>query len=73
MKYVHYDPLIAKKMQTNEIDYYLSRCVPDMDRGFSILTTYGEIDIPAEYAKYFIDLTNIVLLKQRDSVQGKTA
>ena len=44
-----------------------------MELGFSISTSYGEIDIPAEYAKAFIDLTNKVLLKQRDSVQGKTA
>ena len=41
-----------------------------MERGFSISTSYGEIEIPAEYAKAFVDLTNKVLLKQRDSVQG---
>ena len=56
-----------------EIAYSLAKRVPDMERGFSIHTTYGEIEIPAEYAKAFVDLTNKVLLKQRDSVQGKTA
>lgn len=56
-----------------EIAYSLAKRVPDMERGFSIYTTYGEIEIPAEYAKAFVDLTNKVLLKQRDSVQGKTA
>ena len=56
-----------------EIAYSLAKRVPDMERGFSISTSYGEIEIPAEYAKAFVDLTNKVLLKQRDSVQGKTA
>ena len=56
-----------------EIAYSLAKRVPDMERGFSISTSDGEIEIPAEYAKAFVDLTNKVLLKQRDSVQGKTA
>ena len=56
-----------------EIAYSLAKRVADMERGFSISTSYGEIEIPAEYAKAFVDLTNKVLLKQRDSVQGKTA
>ena len=58
-----------------EIAYSLAKRVPDMERGFSISTSYGEIEIPAEYAKAFVDLTNKVLLKQlllkqRDTVQG---
>ena len=56
-----------------ELAYSLAKRVPDMERGFSISTSYGEIEIPAAYAKAFVDLTNKVLLKQRDSVQGKTA
>ena len=60
-------------IQKRQLLYFLSKCLPDMERGFSISTTYGEFDIPAEDAKAFIDLTNKVLLKQRDSVQGKTA
>ena len=59
-----------------ELLYSLAKRVPDMERGFSISTNYGEIENPAEYGKAFIDLTNKVLLdllKQRDSVQVKTA
>ena len=62
-----------QNIQKRELLYSLLKRVPDMERGFSISTSYGQIEIPAEYAKAFVDLTNKVLLKQRDSVQGKTA
>ena len=59
-----------ENIQKRELLYSLLKRVPVMERGFSIHTTYGEIEISAEYAKAFIDLTKKVLLKQRDSVQG---
>ena len=59
-----------ENIQKRELLYSLLKRVPDMERGFSIHTIYGEIEISSEYAKAFIDLTKKVLLKQRDSVQG---
>lgn len=34
-------------METEEIDYALAKQVPDMNRGFTIATSYGDITVPA--------------------------
>ena len=34
-------------MKTEEIGYALAKQVPDMNRGFTIATSYGDIVVPA--------------------------
>ena len=42
----------------------LAQRVPDMKRGFSITTCYGEINIDPEFAEEFRSLATKVLKKQ---------
>lgn len=41
-------------MLTQELSYALAKQVPDMERGFTIQTNYGELIVQAEDAKPFI-------------------
>jgi hypothetical protein len=41
-------------MNDQEIQYALAKQVPDMERGFTIATSYGDIVIPAGWAADFI-------------------
>ncbi|KIX68477.1 hypothetical protein [Burkholderia pseudomallei] len=49
---------------TNTIDalrYALAKQVPDMERGFTIQTSYGELKIDAEDADHFAALARVIL------------
>ena len=37
----------ASSLQSDEIRYALTKQVPDMERGFTVTTSYGDITIPA--------------------------
>lgn len=41
-------------MNDQAIQYALAKQVPDMERGFTIATSYGDIAIPAGWAADFI-------------------
>ncbi len=47
-----------------QLKYALSKQVPDMSRGFTITTCYGEINIDPEYAEPFRNLAFEVLQYQ---------
>ena len=46
------------------LSYALAKQVPDMERGFSIATNYGEIHIDAEDALALARLTRVLLTKK---------
>lgn len=48
----------------NNLRYSLNAHVPDMDRGFTITTNYGEFTIDAEFAEAFQKLAADVLQYQ---------
>lgn len=43
------------------LKYAMAKCLPDMERGFTISTNYGELPIEAESAKPIIDAVAKVL------------
>ncbi len=62
---VNYEPPAPnKKMLLNELNYSLDKRVPDMLRGFTITTCYGEINIEPEFAEAFRNLAADVLQYQ---------
>ncbi len=50
--------------EIQQLKYALSKQVPDMMRGFTIHTNYGDIEIDAEFAEAFRDLAADVLQYQ---------
>lgn len=48
----------------DETHYALARQVPDMARGFTVHTNYGDLQIEPEEAAAFIRLTKSVLMKR---------
>ena len=48
----------------DETHYALARQVPDMVRGFTVHTNYGDLQIEPEEAAAFIRLTKSVLMKR---------
>lgn len=51
----------ADQAEINKLKYALSHQVPDMTRGFTIHTNYGDIDIDPDFAESFRNLTADVL------------
>lgn len=47
-------------MTHDDINYALVKQIPDMQRGFTIQTAYGDLEIDATDAAKFIDLANKV-------------
>lgn len=59
-----------------ELSYALAKQVPDMERGFTIHTNYGDITIGAEHAAGIIEAVRKTLerqLKAARKSQGGTA
>jgi len=54
-----------------ELKYSLSKRVPDMLRGFSITTCYGEININPEFAEAFRNLAADVLQYQLNLLKNQ--
>ncbi|MCY1529090.1 hypothetical protein D9M68_642180 [compost metagenome] len=52
-----------------ELRYALAKQVPDMERGFSIHTNYGDIQIDAEDAPKIIDAVRKLLERQLRTLQ----
>nr|WP_321467143.1 hypothetical protein [uncultured Desulfobulbus sp.] len=50
--------------ETQKLKYALSKQVPDMLRGFTIHTNYGDIEIEPEFAEAFRNLAADVLQYQ---------
>ncbi|MGF6610634.1 hypothetical protein OKW45_005556 [Paraburkholderia sp. WSM4175] len=50
--------------EIDRIGYALAKQVPDMERGFTIQTSYGELRIDAEDAPRFVALARNLLQKQ---------
>ena len=50
--------------EIQKLEYALSKQVPDMLRGFTIHTNYGDIEIEPEYAEAFRNLAADVLQYQ---------
>lgn len=48
----------------DDTHYALAKQVPDMARGFTLHTTYGDLQIEPEEAAAFIRLTKSVLMKR---------
>ncbi|MCY1306912.1 hypothetical protein D9M70_567990 [compost metagenome] len=54
-----------------ELRYAMAKQVPDMERGFSIHTSYGDIQIAAEHAQKIIPAVRKLLEQQlRAQKQG---
>ena len=54
-------------MDKLDVSYALAKKVPDMKRGFTIQTSYGEICINAEHAAPFATLAQAMLGKQLEA------
>lgn len=52
----------------NDLQYSFAKRVPDMMRGFTITTCYGEINIPAEHAAPFCNLVSHSLQQELDKI-----
>lgn len=52
-----------------KLKYALSKQVPDMTRGFTIHTNYGEIEIEPEFAEAFRNLAADVLQYQLNKLR----
>jgi len=48
------------------VDYALSRHVPDMERGFTIVTSYGDLIIQPDEAPAFVELVRETLRRRLD-------
>lgn len=55
-------------MDKLDVSYALAKKVPDMKRGFTIQTSYGEICIDAEHAGPFATLAQAMLGKQLEAM-----
>lgn len=54
-------PVESTNAEIDRIGYALAKQIPDMERGFTILTNYGELRIDAEDADHFAALARIIL------------
>ncbi|MBB5467240.1 hypothetical protein HDG32_003360 [Paraburkholderia sp. CI2] len=57
-------PAALTNEEIDRIGYALAKQVPDMERGFTIQTSYGELRIDAEDAPRFVALARNLLQKQ---------
>lgn len=63
-------------MMTSEherLSYALAKQVPDMERGFSVTTSYGEIVIDAEDAAVIAEAVRMVLRRKLRSLDASDA
>lgn len=56
--------------EIRQLRYALSKQVPDMLRGFTIHTNYGDIEIGPEYAEAFRNLAADVLQYQLNMLES---
>jgi hypothetical protein len=56
----------------DQLRYALAKQVPDMARGFTISTSYGDIEISSEDAPRFVQLTRLLLINQLAGVIAET-
>lgn len=54
-----------------QLEYALAKQVPDMERGFLIVTNYGDIKITSYDAKRFKTLTEKIIKAQIAALQKK--
>lgn len=50
-------------INTDDLEYSLAKRIPDMERGFTIETSYGPIHIDADQAAMIIRATSLALTK----------
>ncbi|MHA6913024.1 NADP-dependent isocitrate dehydrogenase [Ralstonia pseudosolanacearum] len=59
--------------EQQRIGYDLAKKVPDMRRGFQIVTGYGDIYVDAEDAATFAELAKSLLEEELAALQGADA
>lgn len=51
-------------MDDLDITYALSKQIPDMERGFTINTSYGDLQVEAHEAAAFVDAANVLMFQR---------
>jgi len=57
-------------MDELDITYALSKQIPDMERGFTISTSYGDLVVEAHEAAAFVEAANLLMFQRLAALRG---
>lgn len=64
--------LAARDRAIERLSYALAKQIPDMERGFTIQTSYGDLHIEAEDAPRFVALARSILQRRLARLEARS-